>query len=78
MKKYTIIGLVLMVGLVAGIYGVTSIQTANAVSKNLCVGDMFDGKNIKLMSFQKLDAVDSCAQQGWKISGYSAYILAQK
>ena len=88
MNKYTIIGLVLTIGLVTGIYGITSIQQADAQTKNLCKGTVYDGKNFKIFDFpfdadQKASnirymALDSCAQQGWKIGSIGFTLYVQK
>ncbi len=78
MNKYTVIGLVLMIVLVTGIYGITSIQQVNAETKNLCKGNWYNGKNFKVISMinknaETVDsailysALDSCVAQGYTI-----------
>ena len=81
MKKYTIITLVLIAGLVFGMNGITSIQQADAVAKSKCKGNTYDGGHFKLWTLQNeidYNAIDACVTEGWTIGGTGMVFFATK
>ena len=85
MKKYTAITLVLIVGLVFGITGITSVQQADAVAKSKCKGDTYDGVHFKIWKVNpapnsysdQYNVIDACVAEGWTI-GQNTFFYATK